>query len=991
MKGFKHVLIIMPILCFFLFEMQFNAQAKDSERISDKIGDTIKIQSNLERKLANSKKGKMKVIIQLDDKFKPEGQISKSQKNVQENSIQETQDTIVKNLDNQNIKGHISKYKTIPYMAMEVDTEGLQALAENPSVKSIMEDGVISKSDIKNTGELEDELSSKLFMTNSVMHSENAWSAGFTGEGETVAILDTGVDRTHPFLKNKVVYEACFSSNLNCNGKSTATGTGTANDTEGHGTHVAGIATGNTSWMSGVAKDSKIIAIKVLPDAGGKGNFSDLLNGLERIYLLRNQYDISAINLSLGGGQFYSTCDGSYSSIKSIVDNLKSAGIATIAASGNDSYKNALSAPACISSVVSVGSTNNYDDVSSFSNSASFLDLLAPGEDVYSSVPGGGYGYKSGTSMATPQVTGGFTLVRQKYPNSTVDQILSYMKVNGVRVTDWTNYISTPRLDFAWMKPNLVTLNQVQKPTWQGETIEWTSIPNASQYEVRLYKEDTVISTQRVSGSVLELNLSNEMDSNGSYTVTVQAIGDGVNYQDGPVSPESDINHIVRTLTQVQKPTWNGNILQWNGVADASQYELKFYRETTLIHTERVASDIKQYDFASLMISPGSYMATVQAIGDSNHYEDGPVSRFSDMAQKLVRLEQVSKPQWNDDRIVWTEVPDASQYEITLYRGTSLVRRLQVSNGINQYNFASLMTAPGSYAVTVQAIGDSVNSSDGSVSSLSDVNQKVATLPQVQQPTWHGNTILWKKVANTSYYELQLYKNASLIVKKRVANSVDQYNFGDQMVKPGAYTVTVQALGDTINYRDSLISSLSNVNKKLITLAKLQKPTWVGDTIHWNTSDSVKTVEVRLYRGSRLIYSKRAAAKEKKYNLSSKIKDPGEYIVTVKAIGDNKNYQTGAASDHSSKRITLKQVAKPTWSGNVIQWHTVAKSSKYELKLYRGNKLVYTKQVAPKAHKYSYTSKMKVHGKYSVTVQAIGNQKTYKNGPISHHSIEKRR
>ncbi|UQW97810.1 S8 family serine peptidase [Rummeliibacillus sp. G93] len=809
MKGY--VLIIMPILCFFLFEMQFNAQAKDSERITDKIGNTIKIQSNLEQKLANSKKGKMKVIIQLDEKFKPEGQISKSQKNVQESSIQETQDTIVKDLDNQNVTGHISKYKTIPYMAMEVDAEGLQALAENPSVKSIMEDGVISKSDIKNTGELEDELSSKLFMTNSVMHSENAWSAGFTGEGETVAILDTGVDRAHPFLKNKVVYEACFSSNLNCNGKSTATGTGTANDTEGHGTHVAGIATGNTSWMSGVAKDSKIIAIKVLPDAGGKGNFSDLLNGLERIYLLRNQYDISAINLSLGGGQFYSTCDGSYSSIKSIVDNLKSAGIATIAASGNDSYKNALSAPACISSVVSVGSTNNYDDVSSFSNSASFLDLLAPGEYVYSSVPGGGYGYKSGTSMATPQVTGGFTLVRQKYPNSTVDQILSYMKVNGVRVTDWTNYISTPRLDFAWMKPNLVTLNQVQKPTWRGETIEWTSIPNASQYEVRLYKEDTVISTQRVSGSVHELDLFNEMDSNGTYTVTVQAIGDGVNYQDGPVSPESDINHIVRTLTKVEKPTW------------------------------------------------------------------------------------------------------------------------------------------------------------------------------------HGSTILWKKVANTSYYELQLYKDASLIAKKRVANSVDQYNFGDQMVKPGAYTVSVQAIGDTINYRDSLISSLSNVNKKLITLAKVQKPTWVGDTIHWKTSDSAKIVEVRLYRGSRLIYSKRAAAKEKKYNLSSKMRDPGEYTVTVKAIGDNKNYQTGAASDHSSKRITLKQVAKPTWSGTVIQWHTVAKSSKYELKLYRGNKLVYTKQVSPKVHKYSYTSKMKVHGKYSVTVQAIGNQKTYKNGPISHHSLEKGR
>ncbi|WP_150283522.1 S8 family serine peptidase [Rummeliibacillus sp. TYF-LIM-RU47] len=813
MKGFKHFLMF-TITCLFLSGLQMNVEAKGSDRITNKFDHTRKIQSNLEQKVNKSKKGKIKVIVQLEEKFTPEGRVSKSQKDKQESNIQETQDAVIEDLDNkeQDVSGHISKFKTIPYMSMEVDEEGLKALAENPDVKSITEDAVISKSDIKtNSNFLEDKLRAKDIFTNSLMNAESAWSAGFTGKGKSVAILDTGVDRSHPFLKGKVVYEACFSSNRNCDGKTATTGEGAANDTEGHGTHVAGIAAGNTTNFSGVAKEANILAIKVLADKDGEGNFSDLLNGLERVYLLRNQYDISAINMSLGGGKYSSTCDSSYTSIKNIVDNLKSAGIATIAASGNDSYKSAISAPACISSVVSVGSTNDYDQVSSFSNSVSFLDLLAPGDPVYSSLPGGGYGYLSGTSMATPQVTGGFALVRQKYPNSTVDQILSYMKEDGVSVKDKANNIPTPRLDFSWMRAIAITLDRVQKPILEGEIIEWTDVPNAFQYEVELYKDNTIIYTTRVDGTVHEINLSSEMESPGSYTVTVRAIGDGAHYQDGPVSTYSDTSKIIPTLKQVKKPIWDSNTIRWDEVTDASQYMIKLYNGKTLIQTQ-----------------------------------------------------------------------------------------------------------------TVQ-------------------------------------------------------------------NNVQQYNLEKQMVKPGSYTVTVQAIGDSVNYRDSIVSSPSEVNKKLTTLAKPQKPTWSGDSIHWKTVEHTKTVELRLYRGKTLILSKRVAAGDRKYNLSSKMKNSGEYTVTIKAIGDNKSYKSGAASVHSDKKITLKQVPKPTWKGTVIQWQSVAKASKYELKLYRGSKLVFTKHVTASNHKYSYASKMKVRGTYTVTVEAIGNHKTYRNGPISHRSVGKKR
>ena len=97
---------------------------------------------------------------------------------------------------------------------------------------------------------------------------------------------------------------------------------------------------------------------------------------------------------SVSGGRYASLCDYDEPALKAAIDNLQSLGIPTIVASGNDGYKDALGAPACISSTISVGSTDDgsygtlRDAVSSFSNSADFLDFLAPGQLIESSVPG---------------------------------------------------------------------------------------------------------------------------------------------------------------------------------------------------------------------------------------------------------------------------------------------------------------------------------------------------------------------------------------------------------------------------------------------------------------------------------------------------------------------------------------------------------------------------------------------------------------------------
>ncbi len=167
----------------------------------------------------------------------------------------------------------------------------------------------------------------------------------------------------------------------------------------------------------------------------------DQIAGLERVYELRNTHMIASVNMSLGGETTYTEyCDKEFSAMKAAIDNLRAAGIATVIASSNSNACGGISFPACISSAVSVGATyvDIYDTegVASYSNSSSFLSLLAPGSDIYSSVPWSLFDRWSGTSMATPHVAGAWALMKQAYPTATVDHILSSFTTTGLSVTD---------------------------------------------------------------------------------------------------------------------------------------------------------------------------------------------------------------------------------------------------------------------------------------------------------------------------------------------------------------------------------------------------------------------------------------------------------------------------------------------------------------------------------------------------------------------------
>ncbi|MBA4741431.1 MAG: S8 family serine peptidase [Azoarcus sp.] len=340
----------------------------------------------------------------------------------------------------------VKRFNLFPGVSMHAEPETLADLLDDPSVLRVIEDKI-----------LQPLLSESIPL---VGGDASGTFAGRTGFGQVIAVLDTGVDKYHPFLQDKVVSEACYSSNVPEWGVTSLCPDGVTSSTAadsglncspgitgcGHGTHVAGIAGGSNASFSGVAQDSNLIAIQVFSEIPsqycGEGAVdpcvgaytSDILEGLERVYALRSTLDIASANLSLGGGAYDATCDDD--PLKPVIDNLRLVGIATIAASGNDGFTQHLSSPACISSAVSVGSTTKQDAVSSFSNSADMLDLLAPGQSIRSSVPGDTYAYLSGTSMAAPHVAGAWAVLKEARPDATVEEILDSLIATGQMVTD---------------------------------------------------------------------------------------------------------------------------------------------------------------------------------------------------------------------------------------------------------------------------------------------------------------------------------------------------------------------------------------------------------------------------------------------------------------------------------------------------------------------------------------------------------------------------
>jgi subtilisin family serine protease len=233
------------------------------------------------------------------------------------------------------------------------------------------------------------------------MDVPEAWDHGL-GTGRTVAVVDTGVQADHPDLGDRVAFGWDFVDEDPY-----------ANDEEGHGTHVAGTIAAtkdNTIGVAGVAPEARILPLRVL-DENGQGDVADAIEA----YHYAAQHDVAIVNASLGGEGF----------VQSERDAIAlHPEVLFVVAAGNDGENNDVPAQdpdyPCsynLPNILCVGASKHNDQRAEFSNyGATAVDVFAPGYGIYSTIPGSGYDFNSGTSMATPHVAGLAALMLSRNP-----------------------------------------------------------------------------------------------------------------------------------------------------------------------------------------------------------------------------------------------------------------------------------------------------------------------------------------------------------------------------------------------------------------------------------------------------------------------------------------------------------------------------------------------------------------------------------------------
>ncbi|MGC8834061.1 MAG: S8 family serine peptidase [Armatimonadota bacterium] len=262
----------------------------------------------------------------------------------------------------------------------------------------------------------------------SLVDCPGAWDIATGSSDIIIAILDTGIDLTHPEFTGKLVA-----------GYNALTQTGSPVDNRGHGTHVAGIAaalTNNGIGVAGVSWGARIMPIKVL-DTGGRGSDSTIARGIN--WAIDNGAKV--INLSLGGTSYSNTVYNS-------VQRARRSGVLLFAAAGNDYLSgNPRLYPAAYDGVVAVGATDNLDRRASYSQTGDYIQFVAPGGDPYGDddadpnhwitstwrrASGTAYAMASGTSQSSPIAAGLAALIWSVKPDLSSDEVLEIMRSTAV-------------------------------------------------------------------------------------------------------------------------------------------------------------------------------------------------------------------------------------------------------------------------------------------------------------------------------------------------------------------------------------------------------------------------------------------------------------------------------------------------------------------------------------------------------------------------------
>jgi len=311
-------------------------------------------------------------------------------------------------------KGKVKKkYRHIPAAAVKTTPAKARELENDPDILFVEPDGTV---EIKET-----------YPPNLVqIKADVVHGSSVTGQGIKIALLDTGIDLNHQDLRvaggvsfvevsggyqeqsvAEEVYSPAGQSVVDAVYSSGRVVVSSYMDDNGHGTHVAGVVAAQLNGIGvvGVAPGAGLYAVKVL-DKDGMGSYSQVIEAID--WAIENGMNV--VNMSFGGSQPSQALDQA-------MNNACDRGILLVTAAGNAGE--GVQYPARYSSVIAVGAVDLSNKLASFSAAGPELELVAPGVGVESTLPGNGYGIKSGTSVAAPHVAGAAALVWSARPGLT--------------------------------------------------------------------------------------------------------------------------------------------------------------------------------------------------------------------------------------------------------------------------------------------------------------------------------------------------------------------------------------------------------------------------------------------------------------------------------------------------------------------------------------------------------------------------------------------
>ncbi|MGD1079336.1 MAG: S8 family serine peptidase [Candidatus Sulfotelmatobacter sp.] len=506
-----------------------------------------------------------------------------------------------------------AKLHMIKGAAFTIPVSALAALEADPEIASVTIDHPMNVMDD---------------LTNDATGVETAWSSGLTGAGIGVAVIDSGINDSHPDLRNadgssRVVYHQDFT------GTPTTNSNGAQYDLYGHGTHVAGIIGGNGSLSGGqyegVAPGVNLVDLRAL-DANGAGTDSTVIAAIQQAIALQNTYNIRVINLSLGRGIPVSYTQDP---LCQAVEAAWNSGIVVVVAAGNYGRLNVggnngfgtVTAPGNDPLVLTVGATkSNGSSYASGETKASYSskgpttydhvakpDIMAPGNDIVSlAAPGAtleatypnelvtgtdgnsDYFTLSGTSMATPAVAGAAALLLQEQSTLTPDQVKARLMKTAYKMGMFSTSAYVPHLlqsfldyyDLFSVGSGLLNVqaavaNTDLAPATIGSALSPAAVYNPQTHTVSLVNgNSTVASTSVVWGSSVVWGTSVVWGSsivNGTSVVW----GSSLPWNDNTLSAFSVVwGSSTGTSTTASSVVWGASVSTTNGAfSDAGDDE----------------------------------------------------------------------------------------------------------------------------------------------------------------------------------------------------------------------------------------------------------------------------------------------------------------------------------------------------------------------------------------------------------------------------------